>query len=274
MLAGCALVFLVAELRQPLRKRKQAKAERLAINAGVATLAVGALRWVLLPGIVAAALQARRQHNGLRQRLALTGMASHVFSLLLLDYGNYLWHVLLHRWPFLWRFHQVHHSDLDLDLSTAWRFHVGEVLLSTFFRGAVARLLGPDPKLVVFYEIAYEGATAFHHSNWRLPFGLEKQLNKLIVTPRMHGIHHSVVQRETDSNFSIVLSVWDRLHRSRQLGVRQADITIGIPSIRTPEEVTLGKLLAMPLRPVKPWQLPDGTVPERVDYQYKNELLP
>lgn len=155
-----------------------------------------------------------------------------VITFLLLDYSNYIWHILLHKLPILWRFHLVHHTDLDLDITTAFRFHFGEMIGSVFFRGAAIVLTGASPIMVLIYEIAFEAATQFHHSNTRLPFRLEKALNTLIVTPRMHGIHHSIIKRETDSNYSIIFSFWDRLHKAVRLNIQQNEIVTGVASMK------------------------------------------
>jgi sterol desaturase/sphingolipid hydroxylase (fatty acid hydroxylase superfamily) len=137
------------------------------------------------------------------------------------------------------------------------------VLLSVFFRGGMVAVVGAPARMVLLYELLYEGATAFHHSNWRLPIGLERGLNKLIVTPRMHGIHHSIVRRETDSNYAVIFSLWDRLHRTIRLNIPQDEIIIGVPSYRNAAEQTPGYLLTLPFRPQREWLLPDGTKPGR-----------
>jgi sterol desaturase/sphingolipid hydroxylase (fatty acid hydroxylase superfamily) len=274
VLGSAAVCFFVLEARRELRKRKQSQADRLKTNVGVAAIAGAGLRWVLLPGIIAGSQLAHHRKQGLVARLRLPKVLAYPLSFLLLDYGNYLWHVLLHRWPLLWRFHNVHHTDLDLDVTTAWRFHLGEVLLGTPFRAGAAWLASAPPGLTVFYEVFYEAATAFHHSNLKLPYRTELLLNKLLVTPRMHGIHHSVVQRETDSNYSILFSFWDRLHRTVRLDVPQSAINIGVPAYRDPEELTFRKLMVLPFTEARPWRLPGGKVPHRPQHEDVRQLLP
>ena len=180
---------------------------------------------------------------------------------MLLDYGSYRWHKLNHRLPLLWRFYQVHHADLDLDVSTALRFHIGEVLISDIYRGGWALLAGVSPRLVLLYEIIFEAATNFHHTNLKLPERTDRSLANFIVTPRMHGIHHSVVKRETDSNYSVIFTLWDRLHQTLRLDVPQEQINIGVPYVR--EHKGVKSLLLMPFQPKAPWLFPDGSVPER-----------
>ena len=147
----------------------------------------------------------------------------------------------------------VHHSDPDLDLSTALRFHFGEMIGSVFYRGAFVLVSGASALQVLLYEILFEGATQFHHSNWKLPYKLEKNLNKLIVTPRMHGIHHSIIKEETDSNYSVIFSFWDRMHNTARLNVNQDLIITGVPSYSNHDELTIAYLLKMPFTKIRPW---------------------
>jgi sterol desaturase/sphingolipid hydroxylase (fatty acid hydroxylase superfamily) len=140
----------------------------------------------------------------------------------------------------------VHHTDLDLDVSTAFRFHAGELLLSIGWRGAQILLLGVGPGVLLAWEAAIQAATAFHHSNWRLPATLERALNAVLVTPRMHGIHHSVVEAETNSNWSVIFSWWDRLHGTRRAGGLDGTLAIGLPAYRDPGELGVGQLLTLP----------------------------
>ena len=238
LLAGVFVGLLILETRYGLRKRVQNRLTRIKINSAVAVPAFVLLRLLFLPAMIFLAkrnppvrtvLSACLPSNALRQVLAL----------LILDYTNYLWHILNHKVPLLWRFHLVHHTDRDLDLSTAFRFHFGEMIGSVFFRGACTYLSGATPMTVIVYEIIFEAATEFHHSNTRLPLKAEQLLNKLIVTPRMHGIHHSQVQGETNSNYSVVFSWWDRIHRTLRLNVPQSEIVIGVPGYSTPGDRTL-----------------------------------
>jgi sterol desaturase/sphingolipid hydroxylase (fatty acid hydroxylase superfamily) len=272
LLGAAAAILFVVETKRQLRKRTRPRAERLKENASVAATALPALRLLLVPCSYAAAKQASKRKFGLLHWTGLPKWARYVAGFLLLDYSNYLWHVLLHKSDLLWRFHNVHHIDLDLDLSTAWRFHVGENIASVPYRSAAVALIGVPAPLVLFYELIFEGCTAFHHSNMRLPFNSERLLCRFIVTPRMHGIHHSIVSQETNSNFSVIFSWWDRLHRSLRLHVSQDEITIGVPSYRDPGEQSPLNLFLMPFKPQRAWKLPDGTVPEREE-RYPADIL-
>ncbi|MFT2011169.1 sterol desaturase family protein [Pontibacter sp. 13R65] len=275
LLGMLGLALLVLETRQQLRIPSQPKLVRLRQNASVAALALPALRLLLLPALYAVAKWANKRQFGLLPQLKLPAWANVAAGFLLLDYSNYLWHVLLHRLTILWRFHNVHHIDLDLDLSTAWRFHVGENIASVPFRGAMVALLGVPPKLVVVYEFFFEACTAFHHSNVRLPYQLERRLLQVMVTPRMHGIHHSIVAQETNSNFSVIFSFWDRLHKTLQLHVPQHALTIGAPAYRNVAEQTPGWLLLLPFKKQREWKLPNGSTPTRAySGNVATDLLP
>jgi len=162
----------------------------------------------------------------------------------------YVWHRLNHRVPLLWRFHLVHHTDLDLDVSTALRFHAGELLLSCGWRAAQVAVIGPPVALLLVFEVVFETATAFHHSNWRLPHALDRALAAVVVTPRMHGVHHSTRQAETNSNWSVLLSCWDRLHRTLRFERPAEPLVIGLPAYRDP--LGARDLLALPFRRQRP----------------------
>jgi sterol desaturase/sphingolipid hydroxylase (fatty acid hydroxylase superfamily) len=261
-LALVGLGLLLLERRQPLRRRTRPRTERWRRNALLAGPALPAARLTLLPAMVGLA-QLAAPHYPARQLARLPAPLRLSLEVLLLDYLAYSWHRLLHA-PLLWRLHRVHHNDLDMDITTAWRFHFGEMLASIPYRAGLPALLGIRPATVLAYEAVFEAGTAFHHSNWRLPLALERWLVRLLVTPRAHGIHHSVVHRETQSNFGVVLTLWDRLHRTLRLNVPQAAITIGVPAYPDPATQTVGRLLALPLTPLEPWVRPDGTVPTRV----------
>ena len=251
-----ALAFIglfIAEGRSQLRKRKQERSKRIIINTIGSIPAFTLLRFLFLPIMVKLAMKNQHFKFGLNYRYNANPIVKAIVAFLIMDYTNYLWHILNHKLPFLWRFHVVHHSDPDLDLSTALRFHFGEMIGSVFYRGAFVLLSGASALQVLLYEILFEGATQFHHSNWKLPYKLEKNLNKLIVTPRMHGIHHSIIKEETDSNYSVIFSFWDRMHNTARLNVNQDFIITGVPSYSNHDELTIAYLLKMPFTKIRPW---------------------
>jgi sterol desaturase/sphingolipid hydroxylase (fatty acid hydroxylase superfamily) len=155
----------------------------------------------------------------------------------------------------------------SLPVTTAFRFHFGELIASVFFRGAAVVLIGASPVVVLVYEIVFEAATQFHHSNMKLPFRFEKILNLLFVTPRMHGVHHSIVKCETDSNFSIIFSFWDRIHQTVRLNIHQDEIVVGVPVYADKNELTIDNLLKLPFTKIRKWK-----ESERVESGNKNQL--
>lgn len=254
ILLSAFVILFIMETKFGLRKRVQSRLKRILINFTVSIPSFTLLRLMFLPAMVWLAYKNETLHFGLNYLYHLPAWMEGAIAFLLLDYGNYLWHILNHRLPFLWRFHLVHHTDRDLDITTAFRFHFGELIGSVFFRGAVTFLSGASPALIIVYEIIFEAATQFHHSNWKLPLSLERVLNKIIVTPRMHGIHHSTLKNETDSNFSVIFSFWDRLHRTINLRKFQEQVVIGVPSYSDNDELTIGFLLRLPFTMIRPWK--------------------
>ncbi len=246
ILIALYLLLALLEALRPLRARVQRRSERLPAIGALAFSGFAVLRLALIPAVVTVAAWGQARGFGLVRVLPLPNFGRAVLAFMLLDYSMYGWHWLNHRVPLFWRFHHVHHTDLDLDVFTAARFHFGEIAFSVAVRAAQVALIGVGPVLALAYEIALEAETQFHHSNWRLPIRLERMLNWLIVTPRMHGIHHSIVRRSMDSNFSNIFSCWDRLHGTVRLNVPQKAIVIGVPDCRDPMRLTAVKLLAMP----------------------------
>ena len=246
--AATFFALTIAESRRPLRLTRESRTRRIARNLG--TGALSAVAVTLLGPLLQKPLLARaeRQNLGLLRVVRLPRPFRLAAGVLLLDYTLWWWHWLNHESPALWRFHLVHHVDRDLDTSTAVRFHFGEMLLSVFWRMAQIRLLGVDREALAIWQKLLMISILFHHSNLRLPESFEKQLVKFVVTPRMHGIHHSDVAAETNSNWSSLLSVWDRLHGTYRSEPRQDDITIGVPAWSRSEEVTFGRIQAMPFR--------------------------
>jgi sterol desaturase/sphingolipid hydroxylase (fatty acid hydroxylase superfamily) len=138
-----------------------------------------------------------------------------------------------------------------MDVSTAIRFHFGELFFSVFFRGASVIIMGASPFTVLVYEIVFEACNNFHHSNWKLPARVENALNLLLVTPRMHGIHHSTVVAERNSNWGTVFSVWDRLHRTFSVHKPQHAVQIGEAPYQDKNELTVLKLLVLPFKKIR-----------------------
>ena len=258
------LVLLGVESRFPLRLGKQSKPWRFLINFAISGLAIATGASVVKPVALAAASWSSEGSYGLMHLLNLPIAAELVLAFLLMDVSFYYWHRLNHTAPLLWRFHNVHHVDPDLDVSTSFRFHFVEILYSSAFRTLQVSVIGVSLITYLVYEICFQCATLFHHSNIRLPLEVERWLNKIIVTPRMHGIHHSAVKDETNSNYSVIFRWWDLLHGTLKLNVRQSDVVIGVPAYLEPQDNRISNLLTLPFRKQRDyWRLPSGNPAER-----------
>lgn len=242
--AGVAL--FVSERKRPLRRRNQAEPRRTLRNLALGGMSLATVALLQKPTVDRLSELVERRRIGLAQRLPLPDWARDAVAFLALDYTIYLWHVLTHRVEFLWRFHLVHHIDLDMDTTTALRFHAADMVLSMPWRAGQVLLCGASPRAWQLWQAFFFTSVLFHHSNLRLPWWLERRLARVLTTPRLHGIHHDAVRGHTDSNWSSGLSLWDWLHGTGRLDVPQDDIVIGVPAFRKPEEVALGPSLRLP----------------------------
>lgn len=255
--------LLWKQLRKPLRRARFAAFRRMLRNLVFSAPGFAFARLAMVPIPLAVSLWAEEHGFGLFQWLHLPGWLAGILGFLAMDWAYYWWHYANHFVPLFWRFHNVHHTDLDLDVSTAARFHFGEIIFSVPFRVIVVALFGVPFLALLIFELIFESATMFHHSNWRLPLALERLLSQVIVTPRLHGIHHSIVQRETNSNWGTIFCWWDKLHRTLRRDIAQDEITIGVAAYRDEGELTLPNLWALPFRKQREWRLPNGEVPAR-----------
>jgi sterol desaturase/sphingolipid hydroxylase (fatty acid hydroxylase superfamily) len=263
-LAALALLLFALEQIHPLRERTRGLIGHLLVNVVVSALAFVVAALLIRPLVEGVLRWSSEAPFGVVHLVGLPGIPRAALAFLLMDLSFYYWHLANHRVPFLWRFHNVHHIDPDLDVSTALRFHFGEIAMSAAFRALQLTTIGTSPVTYVIYESTFQANTLFHHSNVRLPIALERLLNKVLVTPRMHGIHHSQVRAENNSNYSVVLSCWDRLHRSLRLNIPQSELVIGIPAYRAPDDNRLWNVLVLPFRKQRDyWRGTDGTYVER-----------
>lgn len=263
--AGVFGAVIWFERRRPLRvPQSESKLVRTARNLTLAALSAAAIRFIEQPLVQPLAALVERRRWGLLRWLRLPRTVEFLAGIAFLDYTLYVWHMMTHRVPFLWRFHSVHHVDLDLDASTALRFHFGEIAVSVLWRAGQIVVIGVSPRVVAAWQTMLMLSIMFHHSNMRLPISIERRLCLFIVTPRMHGIHHSIVPEELNSNWSSGLTLWDWLHGTLRLNVPQEEITVGVAAIRMPREASLLKLLRMPFEEQKNLlQLSGGTRPFR-----------
>jgi sterol desaturase/sphingolipid hydroxylase (fatty acid hydroxylase superfamily) len=240
---GTFAALYVFEKRRPLRAQIEPKEVNTARNLAIASAAGATMLLFEKPVADKLTRFVEEKRLGLLKIFRLPKIVETVFAVILLDYTLYLWHVLTHKVPFLWRFHQIHHADLDLNASTAIRFHFGEITISVLFRAGQILFLGISPKNLQIWQTFLFLNVFFHHSNVRLSESFEKKLQNLITTPRLHGIHHSTRENEQNSNWSSGFTVWDFLHKTFRDDVPQEKITIGVETLEKIEDVTLSKML-------------------------------
>ena len=256
--------MLLAERFAPLRRSVESKLRRVVRNLTIGGVSVALTPLLQVPLLQPVASWIVRDRVGLLQVTNWPRWVEILIGIVLLDYTLWWWHWANHRVPFFWRFHLVHHADRDLDTSTALRFHFGELMLSIPIRAAQMIIIGVDRQTLWLWQTILFGSILFHHSNVRLPLGLERVLVHIVVTPRMHGIHHSDRLNETNSNWSSLLSWWDYLHRTMLLDVPQSDVVIGVPAYSEASDVTVGKMLLQPfVRQRHDFHLADGRLAVR-----------
>jgi sterol desaturase/sphingolipid hydroxylase (fatty acid hydroxylase superfamily) len=250
------IAILWLERKRPLRRRVENDRHHDARNLAMSVLSATAIRLTETPMMDRLTRLVERNRWGLLNRMRLPAVLETIVAIVLLDYTLYVWHVLTHRVPFLWRFHRVHHADLDLTASTALRFHFAEMVLSVPWRAGQVLLIGATPLSLSIWQTATLIAIMFHHSNLNLPVSFERRLCRVIVTPRMHGIHHSIEPEEANANWSTILAFPDYLHRTCRLNIPQQEVSVGVPEFRDPNELRLPDLVRMPFGEQRPFWTP------------------
>jgi sterol desaturase/sphingolipid hydroxylase (fatty acid hydroxylase superfamily) len=197
---------------------------------------------------VGLALIAEKNGWGILNNYNIPYGISVVAGVLVLDFIIYLQHVMFHAVPILWRLHMMHHADLDYDVTTALRFHPLEIILSMLIKLSAIVVLGPSALSVLIFEVVLNGTAMFNHGNMRLPLKIDRILRLLVVTPDMHRVHHSVIIRETNSNFGFNFPWWDRLFGTyrAQPAAGHEGMTIGLSQFRDAKRLTLPWMLVLP----------------------------
>lgn len=243
--------LLVLELVVPRRQLAVPRRRRWPSNVGIMAIDTLLLRILFPTAAVGLALVFEANGWGLLNLVGAPDWLAIIVAIVLLDLVIYAQHALFHAFPVLWRLHRMHHTDLDIDVTTGIRFHPLEILLSMVIKLGAVAALGAPPLGVMIFEVLLNATSMFNHSNIRLPPELEACLRRVLVTPDMHRVHHSIVARETNSNFGFNLAWWDRLfgtYRAEPAAGHEA-MTIGLPRFRDPGELRLDRMLLQPLKP-------------------------
>jgi sterol desaturase/sphingolipid hydroxylase (fatty acid hydroxylase superfamily) len=243
---GTFAVLYYFEKKRPLRQSVENHQMNTARNLAIAAFAGAAMTFLEKPVTDRLTVYTREKNFGLLKLFRLPKFLEDALAVVLMDYTLYIWHYLTHKSDFLWRFHRVHHADLDLTAATAIRFHFGEIAISVLWRAGQVLVIGVSPEALKFWQTALLVNVFFHHSNVELPFPAENRIRKFIMTPRLHGIHHSEIEDEMNSNWSSGLTIWDRLHGTYLEGIPQNEIRIGVKGLEDEEQVGLGRMLAEP----------------------------
>jgi sterol desaturase/sphingolipid hydroxylase (fatty acid hydroxylase superfamily) len=245
LLLVVAGTVLVLERKRRARGYVEHVVTHTARNLAVAGMAAATVQAVEAPVVLPLSRMVARRRWGLTRGIRPSWLRD-VVAIVLLDYTLYVWHILVHRMPWLWRFHLVHHVDLDLDASTGLRFHAGELAASVPWRAAQILAIGVTPRALTAWQSLTIASVLFHHANMRLSPRSERILSWIVATPRMHAIHHSIDPAQLQSNFSSGLAMWDRLHGTFRFDSEPQDVVVGVPGHLDPEDARLGTVLKLP----------------------------
>ena len=247
---GVLAAMVLWEWLAPRRRLTVGKSLRWSSNLGIVFIDTLALRLLLPLTATGMAWLAQGRGWGILNNLSLPPGLKIALAVAALDLIIYLQHAMFHAIPAFWRLHMVHHTDLDFDVTTGVRFHPVEILLSMGIKLAAIVVLGPSALAVILFEVLLNGTSMFNHGNVRLPLWIDRVLRLFVVTPEMHRVHHSVLMRETNSNYGFNLPWWDRLlgtYRAQPAAGHEG-MTIGLGYFRDPRRLTLPRLLLLPFR--------------------------
>ena len=249
---GLFLLLAGIEAVVPRRARQQPRKTRWATNWAVSVLNTGTLQLmaIALPALAAgAAFDAAQNGWGIFNQITAPVWFEVVLAILVFDFAIWLQHLITHKAPVLWRLHRVHHADRDMDVTTAIRFHPVEIALSMLLKIGLVYALGPSVLAIVLFEVLLNSTAMFNHANIRLPQAVDALVRRVLVTPDMHRIHHSVHRYEHDSNYGFSLSIWDRLFGTyiAQPDAGHDDMTVGL-RWQDDRPSKLGWTLALPFK--------------------------
>ncbi|BEQ15791.1 sterol desaturase family protein [Desulfoferula mesophila] len=243
---GGLVFFLLLELAVAYRRPSVSKTKRWFVNLGITVFNSLAMRIIFAGAVLTVSAYVTRNHLGLLNLTPLPYWAKVVVTVVFLDLLLWVWHLLNHVVPLFWRFHRVHHTDLNMDVSSATRFHLGELFISESIKLGLVFFVGADFLGVLVFESSLVLAAQFQHSSLKAPAWFERIWWWLFVPPSMHRIHHSVKINERNTNYGTILSVWDRLLGTLLHDVNQERIKIGVGGHFDEKKLGLGHLLVMP----------------------------
>ncbi len=241
-------LIAIWEFAAPLRPLTTPKPQRWFSNLTIVILNTLVVRLFFSTTVVGFAVIVSQNGWGFLNLLGWPNWLAGIAAVVALDFILYLQHVMFHAVPFLWRFHMMHHADLDVDVTTGTRFHLVEIVVSMIIKLAAVALIGASPRAVITFEILLNATSMFNHGNVRMPGGLDRILRWMVVIPDMHRVHHSVIREETNSNFGFNLPWWDRLLGTYRPAPEkgQTGMTLGLNQFRDPSQLTLPWMLVLP----------------------------
>ena len=245
---GILVIMFLWEMAAPRRPLSTSKITRWISNLGMVMIDSITVRLIFPAALTGVTILAQQRGWGLFNQLELSDVSKIIFSVLILDLAIYLQHVMFHSAPLLWRLHMVHHSDMDIDVTTGVRFHPIEIMLSLGIKMMAVILIGAPPASVLIFEIILNGTSMFNHGNVRYYQWIESFLRLLVVTPEMHRVHHSTIRWETNSNLGFNFPWWDRLFGTYrdQPAKGHLEMTIGLDQYKEPQKLTLPWLIVLP----------------------------
>ncbi|ACT58630.1 sterol desaturase family protein [Hirschia baltica] len=247
---GAFAIFALLEMYFPDRKRKLTRLQRWTGSFGLVILSNVLVKLALPLGLAAIAIWAGEQGVGLfNMVLEWPYWMVFIICFLALDLAIWFQHFLTHKIPFLWRLHRVHHTDPDVDVSTAFRFHPLEILISLGWKVLIVCVLGVPPVTIFWFQIVLNVSALFNHANILLPKWLDRIVRLLIVTPAMHRVHHSIERSQSDSNYGFFLPVWDKMFRTYRASFSNVDnAQIGQVEFQTKNDQHLDRLIVQPFK--------------------------
>jgi sterol desaturase/sphingolipid hydroxylase (fatty acid hydroxylase superfamily) len=243
---GALVLLLAIEFVRPYRQPSVSKKNRVITNVSLAALNGVLIYFIFSSAIASATGQVSAAGSVPLRMINLPAWGSVLTIIVLMDFVTYVWHYMNHKVPIFWRFHRVHHSDLNMDVSTASRFHIGELAVSSLIKIGAVLALGIDLAGLAIFEGTLMLAAQFQHSSIKVSPLFEKYFIAVFIPPSMHRVHHSVVINERDSNYGTIFSVWDRIFGTFSMNVDQDRVVIGMGAYRDFTKLALRHLLRMP----------------------------